>query len=94
MIISGLFFLIIMTGIGVIIWQQHIFYKNQLAREKEFKAWLFEALYTIDSKVMLPPDRPKDEPKKEASKVKGSVYSPLKDPMNRIKGHASDYYEG
>lgn len=85
-----------MLGLLVVIvlhvwWLERLIKKNnieQIARQKEFEKWLFESLYSINHKVLLP-----SEHEKPTISKKASVYIPGKDPMAEFNGKQDDYFE-
>lgn len=58
-----------------------------IEREKIFQKWVFESLYSIDHKVLLP-----EEHEKPATSKKAVIYNPLKDPMAEFRGQKDDFY--
>lgn len=71
------------VGVGVFL----EFEKRQVARQKEFEKWLFNSLYSIDHKVLLPTDI-----EKKAESRKATVYIPGKDPMAEFTGKQDDFF--
>lgn len=51
-----------------------------ITRHALLEDWLFQSLYSINNKVLLP-----DEAEKPLSTQKATVYSPEDDPMNEFK---------
>lgn len=60
--------------------------KNDLELHQK---WLFDALYSINNKVVLPEPKIEDEVTEPAQ-----VYSPFKDPLNSLKGMRNDWHGG
>lgn len=56
----------------------------QIAHQK----WLFDALYSIDNKVVLPEVHEIEEEEIEPA----TVYNPVKDPLQSLKGHRNDWH--
>lgn len=67
--------------------------QRQIEREEKFEKWLFEALYSIDQKVLLPPEKERIETEKDQEEVKGHVYRPSQDPHAIFRGEGGNYYE-
>ena len=87
-------FLIIMTGIGIIIWQNFILSKNIVAlsrmidvKDVLLKDWLFQQLYKIKPSVTLPGIKTED-----IKPGKATVYSPEEDPMSEFTSGLDDFY--
>lgn len=49
--------------------------------------WLFDSLYSINNKVLLP-----DDLEKPVEDIPAKVYSPFKDPLNQFKGQKNDWH--
>ena len=54
--------------------------ERAITRHVLLEDWLFQSLYSINNKVLLP-----DEAEKPLSNKKATVYSPEDDPMNEFK---------
>ena len=69
-------------------WEQRM-----IAREKAHQKWLFDALYSINNKVVLPEQVVESIKEKESKEeFKASVYSPTDDPMGQFEGKKDDWY--
>lgn len=75
-------------GILCVLKKIHHLEELRISREEGLKKWLFESLYSINNKVVLP-----TEAGKEISNEPGGVYVPSKDPMAIFTGKHEDYYE-
>lgn len=62
--------------------------KRIIDREEIFQKWIFESLYSIDHKVLLPEEHEKKSVSKPAK-----IYSPIEDPMNEFTIGKDDFYE-
>lgn len=86
-ILTALTILVILVcyvvGVGVFL----EFEKRQVARQKEFETWLFESLYSINHKVLLPTEHEKPTVAKKAT-----VYIPGKDPYAEFTGKQDDFF--
>ncbi len=89
---------LIALGIGVVaIMLQNIFIvllaekhkREQIEREEKLQQWLFDALYSINNKVVLPDSHEI----KEDDNLKASVYSPEEDPMSEFEGVRDDWHK-
>ena len=81
-------FFIIMTGIAVIIWQLVLYRAEQIQREQIFQKWIFDSLYSMNNKVVLPDSHEV----KEDDNLKASVHSPDEDPMSEFDGVIDDWH--
>jgi len=73
---------------AVLLYTLHDLEKKRIERDKVFQKWIFESLYSIDHKVLLP-----EEHEKPAINKKAVVYIPSKDPMAEFRGQKDDFYE-
>jgi hypothetical protein len=67
--------------------------QRQIEREEKFEKWLFEALYSIDQKVLLPPEKERIADEETKEEITGTVYRPSQDPIAVYNGQGADYYE-
>jgi len=67
--------------------------QRQIKREEKVEKWLFEALYSIDQKVLLPPEKERVETEENKEEIMGGVYRPSQDPIAVYNGQGADYYE-
>lgn len=73
----------------IIIWcELRLIEHRKIEREKIFEKWLFDSLYAIDNRVLLP-----TEHEKPTTKKKATVYIPGKDPMAEFTGKQDDWNE-
>jgi hypothetical protein len=63
--------------------------RKDLEREQIFQKWMFDALYSINNKVVLP----NAHEIKEDDNLKASVYSPDEDPMSEFEGTRDDWHQ-
>ena len=95
--INSVYFLVgyIATGLALVLSFRFVFQAildlelRQVAREEAFQKWLFDALYSINNKVVLPDSHEI----KEDDNMKASVYSPEDDPMTAIEGVVDDWHK-
>lgn len=62
--------------------------QRQVEREEKFQQWLFDALYSINNKVVLPDSHEIEE----EGDLKASVYSPEEDLMTEFSGGKDDWH--
>jgi hypothetical protein len=92
--LSNVLVLLMFIAIGVIHYQCHELIMEIRALRKLLKndldahqKWLFDALYSIDNKVVLPEPKVEDETREPAK-----IYSPSQDPINSLKGMKNDWH--
>lgn len=80
--------IIIVVALGIIICEIRQNKEDQIEREKIFEKWMFDSLYSINNKVVLPDAHEI----KEDDNLKASVYSPEEDPMSEFEGFIDDFH--
>ena len=87
MIMDMLIILTVVWAMIVVLYQAETNKLKQIEREKIFQKWMFDSLYSISSKVMLP-----NEATRETESKAASVYSPEDDPMSEFDGTVDDWF--
>lgn len=88
MILSILGLFATLIGISGIMIQMDKRWDIYLEQEKELRKWLFDSLYSINHKVLLP-----TEVEKPLGKEKATVYSPSEDGMSEFNGQDEGWFK-
>jgi len=71
----------------IVLYYVHDKLDKQAKKFEEHEKWLFDSLYSIDNKVLLPKEQEKPMINKEAT-----IYSPTEDGMAEFNGMKDDFY--
>jgi hypothetical protein len=89
-IIISLLLIVIIVCIGfyIVMGAIKIVHQESKLRASQDRQWLFDALYSINNKVVLP----ENHEIKEEDSTPVRIYSPSADPVNSLKGMRNDWH--